>query len=112
MPTAIPSDSDAARRRLREMIAEDETSTDFEPADIDRLLAGAANLEEAAAAAWRRKAAKYAELTDVAESGSSRKLGDLHKNALAMFVHYDERSTDEPAPGEAVGTRVRPIERP
>lgn len=38
---------------------------------------------------WRQKAASYAELVDVSESGSTRKLSDLRKNALEMAGYYD-----------------------
>lgn len=38
---------------------------------------------------WTSVAASSAGLVDVQESGSSRKLSDLHKNALAMAKHWD-----------------------
>lgn len=46
------------------------------------------NLNRAAVTIWTAKAASYASLVDVTESGSSRKMSDLHKNALAMTKHY------------------------
>lgn len=73
---------------------------------------GTLNLDRAVAAAWRRKAASYARMMDVSESGSSRKMSDLHKNALAMAGTYDKRALP-PVP-VAVGpvVRVNSIERP
>ena len=65
-------------RRVREMIGETDTTSAWEPRDIDLLLAGATSLEGAAALGWQKKAARYAELTDVSESGSSRKNSQLH----------------------------------
>lgn len=37
---------------------------------------------------WSEKAAGYAGLVNVSESGSSRNMSDLHKNALEMAKHY------------------------
>lgn len=37
---------------------------------------------------WEGMAATFSTLTDVSESGSSRKLSDLHKNALTMAKHF------------------------
>lgn len=42
----------------------------------------------AAAQLWRETAASTTELVDVSESGSSRKLGSVHSNALAMAKYY------------------------
>lgn len=37
---------------------------------------------------WEAKAASYAELVDTSESGSSRKMSQLHLNALRMRDYY------------------------
>lgn len=39
---------------------------------------------------WNEIAASSAALVDTAESGSSRKLSDLHKNALTMAATFKE----------------------
>lgn len=53
-----------------------------------------------AATLWNEKAAELATLVNTSESGSSRNLGDAHKNALAMSKHFkalaDERDTETP----------------
>jgi hypothetical protein len=46
-------------------------------------------LEAAAAKAWVIEAGRLSHLVDVAESGSSRKMSDLYKNALAMAAKYE-----------------------
>jgi hypothetical protein len=51
---------------------------------------------------WLEKAASYASLVNVSESGSSRSMSDLHKNALAMAAGFG--AADPVAPG-APGTR-------
>jgi phage portal protein BeeE len=47
------------------------------------------SVSAAAAAVWRYKAAAMATMVDTTESGSSRKLSDLHKNALEMAAGFD-----------------------
>ena len=53
----------------------------------------------AAAAVWGHKAASYAEVVDVNESGSSRRLSQLHTQALAMKDHYSQSSVSQTAAG-------------
>jgi hypothetical protein len=48
------------------------------------------SVSAAAAAVWRYKAATMAAMVDTTESGSSRKLSDLHKNALEMAGSFDQ----------------------
>jgi pectin methylesterase-like acyl-CoA thioesterase len=59
--------------------------------DDDKLAAAidaSETLNGAAARVWYLKAGSYANLVDVSESGSSRKLSDLHKNATEMGNLY------------------------
>lgn len=44
---------------------------------------------------WTRYAATLTGLVDVSESGSSRKLGDLLKNALSMSKSYSVAAAEE-----------------
>lgn len=44
--------------------------------------------EAAAGAIWGEKAASAASLVDMSESGSSRSLSQIQKNALAMQKHF------------------------
>lgn len=60
---------------------------------------------------WREKAASYAELVDVSESGSSRKMSDLHKNAIEMAKQYDGMKTVVEV-DFSNRPRTRAIERP
>lgn len=46
----------------------------------------------AASAIWSAKAAGYADLVNVSESGSSRSMGQLIDNALKMAKEYAARS--------------------
>lgn len=59
-----------------------------------------------AAQIWEEKAGYFSALVDTSESGSSRKMSDLYKNALAMATLYRKKQTDAlPVVEEAV---VRP----
>lgn len=49
---------------------------------------------------WQEKAATYASLVNVSESGSTRAMGDLYKNALAMSEKF--KSEDATVVGGAV----------
>ena len=74
---------------LRELVAEpDDTNgwTDVKLADaIDD---NGGDLNAAASEVWLQKATTYATLVDVTESGSSRKMSDLQKNALALSERF------------------------
>jgi hypothetical protein len=66
---------------------------------------------EIASVIWREKAASYADLVDVSESGSSRKLSDLRKGALEQAAYYDS-ITQQSLSLLAGRPRTRPIVRP
>lgn len=101
---------------LRSMIGET-ALTDAQLAEIIVLDMGPdhlANLDKSASRVWRRKAAETADLTDTSESGSTRALSKLHKNALDMAAIYDARAAGAEAAVDAVTTRraqTRPIRR-
>lgn len=46
------------------------------------------SVNAAASEIWQMKAASYSTLVNVSESGSSRSMGDLYKNALGMAQYY------------------------
>ena len=65
----------------------------------------------ATAEAWTIRAGRYHALVDTSESGSSRAMGDLYKNAIAMAAFYRKLwSDDHPAvtdPGVVASGRTR-----
>lgn len=63
----------------------------------------------AAAQLWRETAAATTELVDVSESGSSRKMGDVHKNALAMAKYYQDQV--DAATAQSSGATIKRIVR-
>jgi hypothetical protein len=62
--------------------------------------------ELAAAQLWTEKAASYAGLVDVTESGSSRRMSQLASNALKMAEAFNQSSS------VVSGSFTVPIERP
>lgn len=69
------------------------------------------DLNKIAADRWGAYASSTATLVTTSESGSSRSLGDIHKNALSLAAYY--RSLSKASnPAEIAGrSRTRPIER-
>lgn len=69
-------------------------------------------MNQAAATVWGQKAGQYAELVDISEAGSSRSMGDLHKNALAMSKYYQDLGCPGSGGDDRTGrTQTRAIER-
>lgn len=75
---------------LRLLIGEPEDAEPWTDETLAAIIDATETMSQAAGQVWTSKAASYSSLVDVAESGSSRKLGDLHKNALAMSKHFAE----------------------
>lgn len=61
---------------------------------------------------WMEKAAAAAELVDVTEGGSSRKMGDIHEQALAMAKVYQGQITSPTEPPTGRRTVVSRLRRP
>lgn len=72
-------------------------------------LDAATSPEALAASIWREKAAEYSGLVDVSESGSSRSLSQLSKNALIMAASFDAQVPDDSASQR--GVRVSRLTR-
>lgn len=56
----------------------------IEDAVLTEIITAEGSVKAAAVTVWRQKAASYASLVDISESGSSRSLSNLHKQALTM----------------------------
>jgi hypothetical protein len=99
--------------RLRRMIDEPSTDT-YSDSDLSTFLDASENIDLAAADLWLEKAASLARLVNVSESGSSRSLSDLHKNALLMASNFSSSGRTEIAEEEETAssrTRVNSIVR-
>lgn len=102
----------AAIDALRLLIAEPDDKAPYTDLALSIRLDVAASPVGLAADIWREKAANYAALVNVSESGSSRALSDLHKNALEMAKHFGSVDPANPGTGSAVrGVVMRRLTR-
>lgn len=84
-------------------------ANDFTEPQLGEIFDAASDMDEAAAVVWEIRAGKYHGLVNISESGSSRNLGDMHKNALAMAAYFRGKGVVE---GAATGrTRTGRIVR-
>jgi hypothetical protein len=74
---------------FRLLIGQPEDAEPYTDQFLSARLDSAASDQALAAVIWREKAASFSELVDVSESGSSRKLSDLYKNALTMAAAFE-----------------------
>lgn len=68
------------------------------------------DLNLAAYNAWMSKAASAASMVDISEGGSSRKMSDVHKNALAMAAVYKGQISPD-SPPVTGGSRLYRLSR-
>jgi Cdc6-like AAA superfamily ATPase len=93
---------------LRLFVAELD-DTNYTDEQLGTIIDASISIKAAAATIWTQKAAKYASLVNVAESGSSRSLSDLHQNALRMAKQLGADVQEDTA--EETGIRIRRIVR-
>jgi hypothetical protein len=105
------SRADLLRLRLAEQIPDGGSDADtlFTDEEIAEFLSETGgNLDAAAMRGWQAKAGKLAELSDVIEGNSTRKLSDLHEHALAQVKMYRDSLQGISAGRVRVGKIVRP----
>lgn len=78
--------------QLRDLadLAED----DYTDIELQTMINERGSVDAAARRIWQIKAAKSATLTDVSESGSSRSMSQLHKQALTMAEAFVDPATE------------------
>lgn len=97
---------------VREFVNEPDDSNGWTAVRIGALIdANNEDLRATAADIWTSKASSFSMLVDVSENGSSRKMSDIHKNALAMARQFRSESIDLIA-ATAGRPRTRAIVRP
>lgn len=94
---------------LRRLIAESEDVAPYEDSTLSDRIDGSSSLNALARDIWLEKAAAYAELVDTTEGGSSRKMGDLHEQALNMANHFSSLAPEPIVVGR--GTRIARLTR-
>lgn len=95
---------------LREYINEPDDTNGWTDVRLTTYVEAADNLLLAAADAWGVKAGTFAGLVNVSESGSSRQLGDLLKQAKEMEAYYRQRGGAQAA-AATDGPVIRRISR-
>ncbi len=97
---------------FRLLIDETVDKLPYDDSSIGTRLDAATSPESLAKEIWLEKAAKYASLVNVTESGSSRSMSDLHKNALAMAKGFGDADPTAPGTGPAArGVRMQKLTR-
>lgn len=92
---------------LRQMVAETEDDSTWTDDELAVLIDSEDSLNAAASKVWYLKAGRAASLVDVAESGSSRKLSDIRKNAMEMGAYY--KAADEAEEAATTDTASHPV---
>lgn len=94
---------------LRDMLNEPDDTNDWTDLKLGALVDAWPTLNAAAAAGWTTKAARYTELVNVSESGSTRSLGDLFQRALQMAKYYRDLDLEQDPPVDSgvVISRIR-----
>lgn len=95
---------------LLKLLVGSEMLTDAEFGKMIDLEPGNMNL--AAARVWEIRAGKYSGLVTISESGSSRQMSDLYKNALELARWYRQKAAEEEQEETNGSTRTRRIVRP
>jgi hypothetical protein len=97
---------------LRLLIAEP-TGDPYTDAVLSTMIdAVSADLNRAAYDVWVQKAAAAAELVDMSEGGSSRKMGDIYEQALAMAQHFANATPGGVEPDAPRYPRLSKLRRP
>jgi hypothetical protein len=105
----VATADDIAAFRL--LINEHKDEEPYTDASLGVRIDSATSREGLAAGIWREKAAKYSQLVTVAESGSSRQLSDMHKNALAMADMFAKADVTAPGGAAVRGVRMQRLTR-
>jgi hypothetical protein len=94
---------------LRKMVNEEDDCDGWDDESLGQIIDAEDTLNQAASRIWYLKAGKLSEMVNVSESGSSRALGDLMKNAQGMGKLY--AGLDVPIEEEASGPVIHRIRR-
>lgn len=99
------------RMQLRRMIGDATEPYTYDDTQIDAwLTATEGDARAAAASFWYEKSTEYSDMVDISEAGSSRKNGDLFKNAMALAKQFDDND-DNPVETVTPSTTRRIVRR-
>lgn len=104
----MASEADIAKLRL--LIGEPDSEV-YSDEDLSTRIDTADDMNKAAYEVWVEKAAAAAELVDISEGGSSRKMGDIYEQALSMARHFGSQVPGGVEPDAPKYTRVHKLTR-
>lgn len=88
--------SDFLIQGVASVLSDDAASMEgFDDEGIGAKLDSGLTMASIASSFWRAKAAATSSLVSVSESGSTRDLGSIHKNAIAMMEYWDKQVEKE-----------------
>lgn len=98
--------------RLRRLIGEPDNVEPWTDAVLAQMIDDAIDLNSAALEVWESKAASSATMVDTAESGSSRRMSQVHDQALKMIAYFRGLIQPSTQPPDLTGyAYTLPIER-
>lgn len=98
---------------LRLLIAEPDDAPPYTDAFLGALIdANGGEQNKSAFTVWTQKAASAAELVDISEGGSSRKMGDVYEQALSMAKFFGDQTPGGVTPEAPAYTRIKKLSRP
>lgn len=98
--------------RLRRLVGESVDAEPWTDLVLAAIIDDTPDLNTAALEVWEAKAAAAASFVDVTESGSSRRMSQMHDQALKMAAHYRGLLSSPPQPPDLTGySYTVPIER-
>jgi hypothetical protein len=101
------SDQMAALRRAANITSEDDAT--YPDGLLSAIIDAAGSVEAAAARIWREKAAATAEMVNTTESGSSRALSDIHRNALELAAGFEKVAINSSSRGRSSTTDIERV---
>lgn len=96
---------------FRLLIDEADDAAPYDDQSLSNRIDGGTSVEAVARQIWLEKAASYASLVNVSESGSSRSMSDLHKNALSMAKGFGDADASAPGAPAVRGVRMKRLTR-
>lgn len=82
-------------RAVRENLPPEATANGWDDARISADLASGKSLAKIVQSWWRHRVANTADFVNISESGSSRSLDSVYKQAMEMLKYWDDRVAKE-----------------
>lgn len=95
-------------RSVRENLPAEAATSGWDDVRIGGDLDAGISLNKIVQSWWAYRVSSTASFVDISESGSSRSLGSIHRNAVDMLKYWDDKvKDDEDGPNDDIGPRRR-----